>query len=121
MVKRPEIVDGKTGKIDVGCGSLYLTLNFVNNKPFELFLNGSKLGGCRANQESISRLTTLLFKRECPIEEIIDQLELIKCPACTRVKAKMDKSEDIKNFPTSCGDGVAKFLNKYGKKEEKIT
>ena len=121
MVKRPKIVDGKTGRIEVGCGSLYLTLNFVDGQPFELFLNGSKLGGCRANQESISRLATLLFKKDCPVEEIIDQLELIKCPACTRTKAKMVNQEDIKNFPTSCGDGVAKFLREYGKKEKETT
>jgi ribonucleoside-diphosphate reductase alpha chain len=106
---RPQIVDGKTKKAVIGCGTLYLTLNFVNGKPFELFLNGSKMGGCRANQESISRLATLAMKHDIPTAEIIDQLSLIKCPACTRAKAKLNQ-EEMADFPTSCGDAVAKFL-----------
>lgn len=113
---RPEILSGKTTKIKVGCGSLFITLNFGENKtPFEIFLNGSKLGGCRANQEAISRLVTLCFQNNVSIEAIIDQLELIKCPSCTRAKAKLNSQEEIRNFPTSCGDAVAKLLKKSEK------
>jgi len=107
---RPEILEGKTKKLKVGCGTLFITLNYKENKPFEIFLNGSKMGGCRANQESLSRIITLLFRYSIPIDEVIDQLDMIKCPACTRVKAKLENQVEIKNFPTSCGDAVAKFL-----------
>lgn len=113
---RPEILDGKTTKIIVGCGSLFLTLNFKDDgTPFELFLNGSKLGGCLANQGAIGRLVTICFQGGISIDTVIDQLELITCPACTRKKAKLTNQEEVRNFPTSCGDAVAKFLRKVKK------
>jgi hypothetical protein len=67
-------------------------------------------GNCRANQEGIGRLLSLAFRHDIPIEEIIDQLQLIICPACTRAKAKLADPDKIKVFPTSCPDAVAKFL-----------
>ena len=113
---RPKDLDGKTRKIKVGCGTLYLTVNFNNKKPVELFLNGSKLGGCRANQEGLSRLVSLAFKTGTDVSEVIDQLELIKCPACTRAKAKLNDEKEVKDYPTSCPDAVAKFLKTFEEK-----
>ena len=110
MATRPKDLEGKTRKIKVGCGTLYLTVNFHDKKPVELFLNGSKLGGCRANQEGLSRLVSLAFKTGTSVADVIDQLELIKCPACTRAKAKLDNEKEVQDFPTSCSDAVAKFL-----------
>jgi hypothetical protein len=107
---RPEILDGSIKKVKVGCGALFITVGFNQGKIYEIFLNGSKLGGCRANQESIGRILSLAFRYEIPTAEIIDQLALISCPACTRAKAKLNDSEQIKNAPTSCGDAVAKVL-----------
>jgi ribonucleoside-diphosphate reductase alpha chain len=108
---RPKILDGKTTKIKVGCGSLFITLNYdKDKKPFEIFLSGSKLGGCEGNQNAISRLISLCFQNNISVDTVIEQLELIKCHSCTRAKAKLTTQEDIKNFPTSCGDAVSKFL-----------
>jgi len=89
---------------------LFITVGYSEGKVTEVFLNGSKLGGCRANQECIGRLLSLAFRHDIPLAEIIDQMELIVCPACTRAKAKLSSPESIKNFPTSCGDAVAKLL-----------
>ena len=110
---REEILDGKTIKVKVGCGTLFITLNLdKDKKPYEIFLNGSKLGGCEGNQSAISRLISLCFQNNISTDTIIESLELIKCHSCTRAKAKLDDKEDVKNFPTSCGDAVAKFLKK---------
>ena len=121
---RPDMLDGGIKKVKVGCGTLFIAVGYNRGKIHEIFLNGSKLGGCRANQESIGRILSLAFRYEIPLEEIIDQLALISCPACTRAKAKLDDAEKVKNFPTSCGDAVAKLLrqlvdNKQVKEEEK--
>jgi len=107
---RPDMLDGGIKKVKVGCGTLFIAVGYNQGKIHEIFLNGSKLGGCRANQESIGRILSLAFRYEIPLEEIIDQLTLITCPACTRAKAKLDDPDKIKNFPTSCGDAVAKLL-----------
>lgn len=121
---RPEMLDGGIKKVKVGCGTLFLTVGYHKGKLHEIFLNGSKLGGCRASQESTGRLLSLAFKYEIPLAEIIDQLALISCPACTRAKAKLEDVEKIKNFPTSCADAVAKLIrqlleNNLVKEEEK--
>jgi len=111
---RPKVLEGKTAKLKVGCGSLFLTLNLKDGQPFEIFLSGSKLGGCKSNQEGLGRLITLLFRKGATIDEIKDTLELIKCPACSAAKAKLEP-EEKKDFPTSCPDAVAKFLDLISK------
>jgi len=108
--ERPKRIDGHIEKVKVGCGTLFLTVGINKGKISEIFLNGSKLGGCRANQEGLGRLLSLACRHEIPIEEIIDQMQLIICPACTRAKAKLNDPEKIKEFPTSCPDAVAKAL-----------
>lgn len=116
MTKRPDIIDGHIQKIKTGCGTLFITVGKVEGKISELFLNGSKLGGCRANQEGLSRLVSLALRTGTDIKDIIDQLELIKCPACTRVKAKLDNEKEIKDFPCSCPDAVSKVLKAFTEK-----
>ena len=107
---RPEILPGNTKKFIVGCGSLYIAINKNEGKLYEVFQNGSKLGGCRANQEGVSRLVSLCLRKGIDPEEIIDQLSLIKCPVCSSAKAKLETQEQKRNFPTSCPDAVAKML-----------
>lgn len=111
MAERPEMLQGKTVKMKVGCGSLFITLNYFDGKPFELFLMGSKLSGCSGNQNAIARLITLCFKNNVPTGDIIDQLSNISCPACVRIKAKLGKDEII-DFPSSCGDACSRFIKK---------
>ena len=108
--ERPKRIDGHIEKVKVGCGTLFLTVGVNKGKISEIFLNGSKLGGCRANQEGLGRLLSLACRHEIPIEEIIDQMQLIICPACTRAKAKLADQDKIREFPTSCPDAVAKAL-----------
>jgi len=113
-MSRPEVLQGYTTKVKTGCGALFLTINFDQDRPFEIFLNSSKLGGCSGNQNAIARLLTLCFKNNVSIEDIVDQLQGISCPACTRAKAKLGKDE-IVDYPTSCPDAVARFIKKMVK------
>lgn len=105
-MNRPTTIDSKTIKTKTGCGSLFCTIGILDGKPYEVFINGSKLGGCRPNLEGLARMITLLFKNNTPIAEIIDQLEGIKCTSCI---VKNSKSENkIGNL--SCPDSIAKIL-----------
>jgi len=117
---RPEILDGHIKKVRVACGSLFISVGVSNSQVTEVFLNGSKLGGCRANQECIGRLLSLALRHNIPLEEIIDQTEMILCPACTRAKAKLTDPEKIKDYPTSCSDAVAKFLTTILDQQKKL-
>jgi ribonucleoside-diphosphate reductase alpha chain len=110
-MSRPEVLQGYTTKVKVGCGSIFLTLNVNEGKMFEMFINGSKLSGCGGLQQALSRTITLCFKNNIPLEDIIEQLYGISCPACTRAKAKLGKDEVV-DFPMSCGDACSRFIKK---------
>lgn len=79
--KRPTEVIGKTRLIKTGCGNLYVTINEGDDgKPFEVFTNMGKAGGCAASQsEAVSRLISLALRSNIPSEEIWKQLKGISC------------------------------------------
>lgn len=96
--KRPAEVAGKTMKIKTGCGSMFVTLNSVNDQPFEVFLNMGKAGGCAFSQcESIGRLISYSLRIGGDIAEIISQLKGVRCHQST---------DEV----SSCSDAVGKAL-----------
>ncbi|MDD5589214.1 MAG: TSCPD domain-containing protein [Candidatus Nanoarchaeia archaeon] len=110
---RPVKLCSTTHRVRVSCGHLYITVSLHNedNKPFEIFIAGSKLRGCRANQESVARLVSILLRNDL-MDEAIDQLNGIICHACVMEKTKLPP-EEKKNIANSCGDAVAKILQEY--------
>ncbi|MGC9046100.1 MAG: vitamin B12-dependent ribonucleotide reductase, partial [Thermodesulfovibrio sp.] len=81
--KRPEVLKGVTRLMKTGCGNLYVTINKdEESKPFEVFTNIGKAGGCAASQaEAIGRLISLALRSGIEPEEIIKQLKGISCHA----------------------------------------
>ncbi|MBU3958917.1 MAG: ribonucleoside reductase class II, partial [Candidatus Omnitrophica bacterium] len=73
---RPEVIVGTTTKVATGCGNLYVTINSdEESKPFELFTQMGKAGGCAASQlEAIGRLVSLAFRSGIEVKSIIEQL-----------------------------------------------
>ncbi len=79
---RPVIIHGSTEKISTGCGNLYITINYDNKGPFELFARLGKTGGCAASQtEAISRLISLALRSNIDVNAIVKQLSGIRCPS----------------------------------------
>jgi hypothetical protein len=109
----------------VACGNLWITIaENAKGKPSRLFLNGGKDGTCEANLEAVARLTTLCLQSNISLQDIINQLERIKCPACERAKGKLTgegRGKELKDFSWSCADAVARELRLYlsGKGEKK--
>ena len=106
--ERPKIASGVTEKVMTGHGNMYVTVNFDGDKPFEVFSNLGKAGGCDSAQlEAISRLTSLALRSGVDTESVIHQLSgLTCCPV-------WDKGRQIKSAP----DAVAVVLNSVLGKE----
>jgi ribonucleoside-diphosphate reductase alpha chain len=74
--ERPDIVRGFTQKVNTGLGMLYLTVNEIDGKPFEIFATIGKSGrSITAKAEAIGRLVSLTLRTGVDVEEIVTQLK----------------------------------------------
>lgn len=103
---RPKITHGKTEKVKVGCGNVYITINRDEEGHLvELFTTLGKSGGCAmAQNEAVTRLISMAFKYDIDAKEIIHQLKGIRCPS-----PGLDDGNDI----LSCADAIAQVLEKW--------
>jgi ribonucleoside-diphosphate reductase alpha chain len=73
---RPDIVYGFTQKVRTGLGELYLTVNEVEGKPFEVFATIGRSGrSITAKAEAIGRLVSLALRSGVHVREIVKQLK----------------------------------------------
>lgn len=100
---RPKVVLGTTAKQNTGCGNLYVTINDdEKGRPFEVFMQMGKAGGCAMSQlEAIGRLVSLALRSSVDVKLIIEQLRGIRCPSpCWGQGGRI----------LSCSDAVARAL-----------
>jgi len=78
---RGEVAFGVTKKIKTGCGNLYVTINEdEEGRPFEIFTQIGKAGGCVASQcEAIGRMASLVLRSGIQPEEVVRQTRGISC------------------------------------------
>jgi ribonucleoside-diphosphate reductase alpha chain len=73
---RPDVIYGFTQKIPTGLGMLFLTVNEMDGKPFEVFATIGKSGGSiTAKAEAIGRLVSLALRSGVEVREIVEQLK----------------------------------------------
>lgn len=73
--ERPDVLRGSTEKIRTGYGNLYVTVNFKNDKPFEVFAQIGHSGySTMADTEAVCRLISLALRSGVPAEQIVRQL-----------------------------------------------
>jgi ribonucleoside-diphosphate reductase alpha chain len=103
---RNEVAFGVTKKIKTGCGNLYVTINEdEEGRPFEIFTQIGKAGGCVASQcEAMGRMTSLALRSGIEPREIVRQMCGISC----HVPAGFGAAK-----VTSCSDAMAKALEWY--------
>ena len=74
-LKRPSSLSGITDKINTGYGNLYVTINALNGKPFEVFAQIGKSGySTMADTEAICRLVSLALRSGIGVDKVIEQL-----------------------------------------------
>lgn len=105
--ERPEITNGITEKVRVGCGNLYITVNYDDRGICEVFTNVGRAGGCPSQSEAASRLISIALRSGMDVSEIVEQLKGIRCHSTLRQKAN---NRDIKVL--SCPDAIAKTIEK---------
>ncbi len=100
---RPEVTCGLTERMKIGCGNLYVTVNYDENGICEVFTSTGKAGGCPSQSEATARLVSIALRSGVNIEELLDQLRGIRCPSTIR-HAGMKC--------TSCPDAIARVMKK---------
>lgn len=103
--ERGYITYGKTHKIGIGCGTLFVTVNSDEHGLLEVFVNAGKSGSCKTSQlEAIGRLISLAFRSNVDIKSVIKQLSGIRCST-----PNFHQGKEI----LSCADAIAEILKTY--------
>ena len=103
---RPTVTTGFTEKVKIGCGNLYITVNYDEHGICEVFTNTGRAGGCPSQSEATARLVSVAIRSGMDPKEIIQQMKGIRCPSCLRQPG----------VPvSSCPDAIAKALEKVMK------
>lgn len=108
--ERPEVTQGITQKVKIGCGNLYVTVNYDEHGICEVFTNVGRAGGCPSQSEATSRLVSTALRAGVDVNELVEQLRGIRCHATLR------KGNDVKVL--SCPDAIGRVLQSVAKMQE---
>ncbi|MDD2954844.1 MAG: vitamin B12-dependent ribonucleotide reductase [Oscillospiraceae bacterium] len=100
---RPEVTSGITERMRIGCGNLYVTVNYDDRGICEVFTSTGKAGGCPSQSEATARLVSIALRSGVSADEIIAQLRGIRCPSTIRQPGMKC---------TSCPDAIARVIRK---------
>jgi ribonucleoside-diphosphate reductase alpha chain len=104
-IEEPDVLKSDTTGVVVGCGTLYVTVVYYNDKPYKVYGSLGKAGGCAYVQiDNLCRAISIGLSQGADIEDYIITLMDTRCPS------PMIYGASIPN--TSCGDAIAKVLKK---------
>jgi len=109
--QRPKTTFGMTEKVRIGCGNLYVTVNFDEKGICEVFTNLGRAGGCPSQSEATSRLASLSLRSGIDVQEVTEQLRGIRCHSTLRKEGLT---------VLSCPDAIGRVLEKAVKMREKM-
>ncbi len=108
---RPDTVMGITERVKIGCGNLYITVNYDDQGICEVFTNTGKAGGCPSQSEATARLASIALRSGIDVKSIVDQLKGIRCPSTIR-------QPGLKC--TSCPDAIAKTIERVYRQQVEL-
>ncbi|MCR5259598.1 MAG: vitamin B12-dependent ribonucleotide reductase [Desulfovibrio sp.] len=74
--RRPDIMYGFTQKVPTGLGAMYLTVNELDGRPFEVFATIGKSGrSITAKAEAIGRLVSLALRSGVNVKDVVAQIK----------------------------------------------
>nr|WP_122011749.1 vitamin B12-dependent ribonucleotide reductase [Maliibacterium massiliense] len=100
---RPEVTTGITEKVKIGCGTLFITVNYDSHGICEVFTNVGRAGGCPSQSEATSRLVSIALRSGMDPDSIVEQLKGIRCHSTMRQKG-------LKVL--SCPDAIGRVIEK---------
>lgn len=103
---RPEVTTGFTEKVRIGCGNLYITVNYDENGICEVFTNTGRAGGCPSQSEATARLVSIALRSGIDEKSIVEQLKGIRCPSTIR-----QKGLNVLSCPDAIGRMIEKVMN----------
>ena len=103
---RPEITTGFTEKVKIGCGTLFITVNYDQDGICEVFTNTGRAGGCPSQSEATARLISIALRSGMDVNSVIDQLKGIRCHSTIR-------RQGLKVL--SCPDAIGRVIEKVMK------
>ena len=81
-IQRPEVLQGVTSSLETGSGRVHVTVNYYDNRPYEVFVMLGKAGSEeRALTEGIGRLCSTALQNGTPLFELASQLRGISSEA----------------------------------------
>jgi ribonucleoside-diphosphate reductase alpha chain len=95
---RPDVTTGITEKVRIGCGNLYITVNYDEHGICEVFTNTGRAGGCPSQSEATARLVSIALRSGMDADVIIEQLKGIRghegyfLPRCHRARDRKGKA-----------------------------
>jgi len=108
---RPESMMGITEKVKIGCGNLYITVNYDDKGICEVFTNTGKGGGCPSQSEATARLASIALRSGMDVNSIVSQLKGIRCVSTIR-------QTGLKC--TSCPDAIGKAIERVYKQQTEL-
>jgi len=98
---RPESMLGLTKRMKIGCGNLYVTVNYDDFGICEVFTSTGKAGGCPSQSEATARLASIALRSGIDVDYVIKQMRGIRCPSTIRQNGMKC---------TSCPDAIARIV-----------
>ena len=108
---RPDMTTGITERVKIGCGNLYITVNYDDKGICEIFTNTGKAGGCPSQSEATARLASIALRSGIDVRSFIDQLKGIRCPSTIRQSGMKC---------TSCPDAIAKAIERVYQQQVRL-
>ena len=107
---------GKKRRLVTGCGTAHVSAwaDPITGDVLETFVSKGSQGGCRCNQDAVSRLVSLAVRGGIPVESVVDQL--LSCGGCDSYRARTVTKHDTSkgsSCPTAIGYALIDMAQEF--------